>query len=265
MTARECRIEGHLQIAEFDRNDMEDSRKEALLDLEAGLSELKSGVEAIERKIEEFKALYGSVQQDDAEMIDLGNEDFLGDISVVAPETAPASSEEDMPDFSAEAEDESKAVAGAEAVTAGSVGPARNEAAGDGGESLFGETFEDAPAGTPAKAAEKKTRNLNEHNAAGSGKAVMDIKPDKPVWLSDMTGPEVKDIRSAISLNDRVMFITSLFRGDSMLFQDTVTKLNGMTSLDNAISYIGETFPEWNMNSDHVCRFMMAVRRKIRH
>lgn len=249
-----------------------------MLALEAELSELKSGVEAIERKIEEYKALYESAQQDDAEMIDLGNEDFLSDISVVAPETASESPEDDIPDFSAEAGDEAKAgdvaeagdeaEAGTEAEVkagaSGTIGPARDEASGDGGESLFGEAFE-APAAAPAKASEKKARNLNERNAAGSGKAVMDIKPDKPAWLSDMTGPEVKDIRSAISLNDRVMFITSLFRGDSMLFQDTVTRLNGMTSLDDVLSYVGETFPEWNMNSDHVGRFMMAVRRKIRH
>lgn len=275
---------------EFDRNDMEDSRKEALLDLENSLSELKSRLEAIERKIDEYKSLLKPTQQDDAEMIDLGNEDFLGDISVVAPDPVPASvsvpvsAEDDIPASNNESEnmtvptfDETGAYEEEAAGPAADDSPVSDAEVtsadlpeGADEESLFGEVFE-APAEAPMKPAEKEsekkrqTRNLNEQNASKAGKAVMDIKADRPAWLSDMTGPAVKDVRSAISLNDRVMFITSLFRKDSMLFQDTVTKINGMASLDKVIEYVNETFPEWNMNSEHVYRFMMAVRRKIHH
>ena len=90
------------------------------------------------------------------------------------------------------------------------------------------------------------------------------MKPEKPEWYTAIPGPEVKDIRSAISLNDRVMFITTLFRDDSMLFQDVVSKVNAMTSLDKVADYLTSTFPEWDMYSDMVYRFMMAVRRKLR-
>ena len=60
------------------------------------------------------------------------------------------------------------------------------------------------------------------------------------------------------------MFISSLFREDSMLFQDVFSKINAQTSIDKVVSYLEETFPEWNMDSELVYRFMMAVRRKIR-
>ena len=105
-------------------------------------------------------------------------------------------------------------------------------------------------------------KGLNDR--AVSVKAVMDMKPEKPEWYTAIPGPEVKDIRSAISLNDRVMFITTLFREDSMLFQDVVSKVNAMTSLDKVADYLTSTFPEWDMYSDMVYRFMMAVRRKLR-
>ena len=105
-------------------------------------------------------------------------------------------------------------------------------------------------------------KGLNDR--AVSVKAVMDMKPEKPEWYTAIPGPEVKDIRSAISLNDRVMFITTLFRDDSMLFQDVVSKVNAMTSLDKVADYLTSTFPEWDMYSDMVYRFMMAVRRKLR-
>ena len=105
---------------------------------------------------------------------------------------------------------------------------------------------------------------LNESKAGRKPRVVLDVMAGKMAWKTDIPGPPVKDIRSAISLNDRVLFINSLFRQDAMLFQDTVTRIGAMPSLDAVCAYLAETFPEWKMNSDEVYRFMMAVRRKIR-
>lgn len=93
---------------------------------------------------------------------------------------------------------------------------------------------------------------------------IADQKYGNEAWRKDMPGPEVKDVRSAISLNDRVMFISTLFRDDSMLFQDVINKINALTTLEKAVQYLKENFPEWDMDSELVYRFMMSVRRKIR-
>lgn len=124
----------------------------------------------------------------------------------------------------------------------------------DGPESLFGGLVEEKSG--------LHRRAVNDRTSAP--KAVIDMKPERPEWYSAIPGPEVKDIRSAISLNDRVMFITSLFREDSMLFQDVVSRINSMTSMEKVVEYVSELFPEWDMYSDMVGRFMMAVRRKLR-
>lgn len=83
-------------------------------------------------------------------------------------------------------------------------------------------------------------------------------------WRTDMPGTPVKDIRSAISLNDRIIFINYLFGEDPMTFQNTVTQINAMTSLEQVVSYIKAEFPSWDLNSDIVYRFMMAVRRRVK-
>ena len=83
-------------------------------------------------------------------------------------------------------------------------------------------------------------------------------------WRSDMPGTPLRNIRSGISLNDRVMFINGLFRKDSALFQDTLERLNEMNSLAAAVKYLKGTFPEWAWGSEMVYRFMMCVRRKLR-
>lgn len=87
---------------------------------------------------------------------------------------------------------------------------------------------------------------------------------DRYAWRKDMPGSQVRDIRSAIALNDRVLFINALFQQDPVRFQDALTALNGCASFDAAEDWLRTNFPQWNYDSDVVYRFMMAVRRKLR-
>lgn len=100
--------------------------------------------------------------------------------------------------------------------------------------------------------------------ATGGSKAVVDAMAAKAAWRIDMPGPEVRSLRSAIALGDQVVFINRLFRKDSALYQSTIDALNNMSTLSEAVHYLSETFPEWDLDSDDVYRFMMAVRRKVR-
>ena len=86
---------------------------------------------------------------------------------------------------------------------------------------------------------------------------------DKQAWRTDIPGAPVKDLLSAISLNDRVQFINVLFNGDPNLFQQARAQINALETLDQAVEYITTTY-NWDMGSQVVYRFMMAVRRKVR-
>ena len=82
-------------------------------------------------------------------------------------------------------------------------------------------------------------------------------------WYKDRPGILVKNIRSGISLLDRAQFIGTLFKEDFGLYDATIAALNEMTSLEEAVAYVNEHFPQWNMGSDVAYRFMMAVRKKL--
>jgi len=82
-------------------------------------------------------------------------------------------------------------------------------------------------------------------------------------WRKDKPGLQVKNIRSGISLLDRALFIGTLFKEDFALYDKTIAELNGMSTLDQAVSYIREHFPAWNLKSDVVYHFMMCVRKKL--
>ena len=94
-------------------------------------------------------------------------------------------------------------------------------------------------------------------------RAVLDVMEDKQAWRTDIPGAPVKDLLSAISLNDRVQFINVLFNGDPNLFQQARAQINALETLDQAVEYITSTY-NWDMGSQVVYRFMMAVRRKVR-
>ena len=93
---------------------------------------------------------------------------------------------------------------------------------------------------------------------------INDVMASDHAWRKDMPGTPVRDIRSAISLNDRVIFINLLFNEDAQAFVDALSRINSMATLDEAVDYICTEFPSWDLNSELAYRFMMAVRRKVR-
>ena len=266
---------------------MENNRRENFEDLLKTVADLKSRLDELERRIDEYRSAFGdSLKMPLPEEIPFEQEDFLGDMSelvadgdeirinadepeaagpgtVSGPETSPesgtASEPEAEPETEAAPETEAEPEPDAEPEPAAEPEAEPVQEEDDEPFSLFGEMFGAAPARKPSR-----SRTLNEANASRASGAVIDLQTDRPAWYVDMPGPEVKDVRSAISLNDRAMFIANLFREDSMLYQDVVNHINGMSDLHKAVAYLQSTFPEWDMGSDAVYRFMMAVRRKIR-
>lgn len=94
--------------------------------------------------------------------------------------------------------------------------------------------------------------------------AIKDVYARKEAWRTDMPGAPLDDIWNALSLNDRALFTNSLFREDPGLFADTLGILDSMDTLDEAVEYLSHEFPEWDMDSDLVYRFMMELRRKLK-
>lgn len=144
-------------------------------------------------------------------------------------------------------------------------------------EELDGDLPEDAPAEAPVEIADEAPAEpeveldlfgepvlrVNEKLGAGRSRSVGEKMEQKEAWRTAMPGAAVKDVRSAISLNDRVLFIRELFGGDAGLFQKAVDDINAMGSLDEMVAYVNERHPGWDLDSDTVYRLMMAVRRKL--
>lgn len=201
-----------------------------------------------EQETEDLPESEPKVEPEPAQEVEQESEDL--------PEAVPGKEIQAEPET--EAEPEQVAGTEPEAESEQVAGPAPEDLPEEDGFSLFGGMAEEEE----PKA--RKTKAPSEHRQYSGHKVIADQKYGNEAWRKDMPGPEVKDVRSAISLNDRVMFISTLFRDDSMLFQDVINKINALTTLEKAVQYLKENFPEWDMDSELVYRFMMSVRRKIR-
>jgi len=245
---------------------MENREQQILSEIKAMMASVRSQLELLDAKMAELQQAVG---QEDEEMVPIDLE--LDDIQYDAPAEMPVDepveipvedsaedeSDDDLPfyDLPAEPVEEPAEEAVEEVAEEPADLPAEEPVVQDDDDDLpiFAEPDPEPVAVPEEPVVDQKARP-----------AVIDSMIDRQAWRTDMPGTQVKDIRSAISLNDRILFINMLFNQDPMAFQEALTKINQMTTLDEAVSYIVAERPDWDLGSETVYRFMMAVRRKIR-
>ena len=233
---------------------MENKERQILSEIKDMMASIRSQLEVLDAKMAELQQV---VDQEDADVVpidlDLGDDlqvypsvedEPVPEPVVEEPVEAVDVSDDDLPfgDFPEEA------------------APSADEVPAE--DPVVEETDDDLPIFAEPEPVVQAAPVLTEEPKAKT--AVIDAMTDRQAWRTDMPGTQVKDIRSAISLNDRILFINYLFNEDPMAFQDALTKINQMSSLDEVVAYVVGSFPDWNLESDVVYRFMMAVRRKVR-
>ena len=204
---------------------MDKSQKELLQDFQEEVIALKERIAALEARISALQA--GEIQADDEVVdftdIEIGVEEPIGEPEPVA-ETLPEPVEEPV------AEPEP--------------------------------VLEPIPEPEPAPEPEPEPEPAPAPAASAPSAPLEDETANLP-WRKDKPGLSVKNIRSGISLLDRALFIGTLFKEDFALYDQTIADLNSMESLDEAVDYIRERFPSWNLKSDVVYHFMMSIRKKL--
>jgi TolA-binding protein len=202
---------------------MEKSQTDLLQQFQEEIAALKQRIEALESQIAAFQA--GEFEADD-EAVDFTDIEIGVEVAD-APAEEPAAAPEPEP------------VAEPVAVPEETPDP------------IFAPEPEPAPVAEPEPAPSAPKTPAAEDDTA------------RLPWRTDKPGLSVKNIRSGISLLDRALFIGTLFKEDFALYDQTIADLNAMSTLDEAVDYIREHFPSWNLKSDVVYHFMMSVRKKL--
>ena len=226
---------------------MEKNSTEILQEIEAALLELKEKVRLLEAQVaqyqklseEEAAAAAAAESFDEVDFTDMeigGTDDLPEDLPETGPVAEPEPVIEPEPIGEPEPVVEPEPMAEPEPV------------------------IEPEPAAVPEPEPEPVPEPVSEPAPAPD---VPKVDTERMAWRLDKPGLPVKNIRSGISLYDRALFIGTLFKEDYALYDRTIGELNAMTSLDEAVDYIVGRFPDWNLKSDIVYNFMMAIRKKL--
>ncbi len=244
---------------------MENNRTEILRELEAELAALKEKVLQFETRLEAFRQLpveepvEALAEESDFTDLELGVPDLSEPVAepVEATEGSEPTPEPVEMDFPADDLPESVAEPVAEPVLESEPVP-EPEPVAEPVEATEG------PESRPEPEPEPQPEPQPEPEPAPKPAPVVPRpETERLPWRLDKPGLSVKHIRSGISMYDRALFIGTLFKEDYALYDRTIGELDTLTSLDEAVDFLLERFPDWNLKSDIVYNFMMAIRKKL--
>ena len=225
---------------------MENKEQQILSEIKSMMASIRSQLERLDAKMAELQQVVDP-ENFEADSVDINIDEPIEDVTADLPEIQ----DDDLPFDDIPVEDAADG-----SVQVDIEQPAEEiveeTAAEEEDDDLPGVFDEPAPVTIATKAEVTAKPTIN------------DVMASEHAWRKDMPGTPVRDIRSAISLNDRVIFINLLFNEDAQAFVNALTRINSMETLDEAVDFISSEFPSWDLNSDLVYRFMMAVRRKVR-
>lgn len=73
------------------------------------------------------------------------------------------------------------------------------------------------------------------------------------------------DVKSFIGFNEKIMFLRSLFNGETHTYDDVIAQINACRSLEEANSYLSviSSSYKWKMDSEPVQIFQSVVKRRF--
>ncbi len=132
------------------------------------------------------------------------------------------------------------------------------------------ETEEDIPTLThqkqPLPDPPKTAREINESVAAEAPSLNDRLKQSKIDLGDTLTEVPIRDLRKAIGVNDRFLFINDLFRGDEAVYERSIKTINGFSIFPEAEYWIQRELKVkngWDDNEELVKQFYQLVKRRF--
>lgn len=126
---------------------------------------------------------------------------------------------------------------------------------------------EDTPTLTHQKPAPSKKKELHEELPVNKASSLNEKLKQPQLELSDtLKDTAIKDLRKAIGVNDRFLFINELFRGDEVMYERSIKTINSFTIFPEAEYWIKRELKlklAWNEGNPVVKQFDQLIRRRF--
>jgi hypothetical protein len=113
----------------------------------------------------------------------------------------------------------------------------------------------------------QKTREINDVIGTNGTSSLNDrLKSDIVELKSALNDAPVRDLRKAIGINDRYVFINQLFRGDEVMYERSLKTINGFRILPEAEYWMERELKVklgWDENREATRHFYQLVKRRF--
>ena len=115
-------------------------------------------------------------------------------------------------------------------------------------------------------APKKETKEINEVNAGNNASLNDKLKQSRIDLGETLTEIPIRDLKKAIGINDRFLFINELFRGDENMYERSIKTINSFSILPEAEYWIQRELKvklAWNDSNETVKQFTQLVKRRF--
>lgn len=118
-------------------------------------------------------------------------------------------------------------------------------------ENLYESKYEKADPGVTLKKQNVPKANINEQ-----------LQKEPVATVAD-NFQKISDLKNRLTINQKFMFTKMLFNGDFDLFNNAVTKLDSLSTLDEATSYLESHYSNWDRESEEYEEFIEMVNKRF--
>lgn len=123
------------------------------------------------------------------------------------------------------------------------------------------------PAAQPAPQLAGPVMEINNQvNLAASESLNDKLKEEKTELADVLVEAPVKDLRKAIGINDRWLYVNELFRGDEVMYERSIKTINNFAILPEAMYWIERELKVklgWKEEAPNVQQFLTMVKRRF--
>jgi len=118
----------------------------------------------------------------------------------------------------------------------------------------------------PQPKKEDTSREINEVVASNQASVNEKLKQSKIDLGDTLTEAPIRDLRKAIGVNDRYLFINELFRGDEVAYERSIKTINSFSIFAEAEYWIQRELKVkngWDAGNEMVAQFYQLVKRRF--
>jgi hypothetical protein len=118
----------------------------------------------------------------------------------------------------------------------------------------------------PTLAHQQSAKELNDVIGSKSSSLNDKLKADVVELAAALNGTPVRDLKKAIGVNDRYVFISELFRGDEVMYERSIKTINGFRILPEAEYWMQRELKVklgWDENRETTRHFYQLVKRRF--